>query len=242
MSDDRLGLRIRAIFEASDGTYGSPRVHGVLVGTGTRVSPKRVARLMREMGLKARSAKVYRKTKGINAFFAHVPNRVIDKTTTSTDQIWVADVTYLKAAGRWHYLAVVMDRHSRRVIGWRMGPRRDLKLTMGALSDAVKRRRPQPGTLLHSDRGAEYAAYTYRTKVAAAGLIQSMNRPGRITDNSFIESFFHSLKSEATHAIVFPDDRSLTVTVTRFIHRYNRSRVHSSLGYKSPIDYERRLA
>ena len=242
VQDDRLATRIRAIFDVSGGTYGSPRIHEALASAGIRVSRKRVVRLMQDMGLKARSAKVYRKTKGIKSFFAHVPNQVIDQTTTTTDQIWVADVTYLRAAGHWRYLAAVMDRHSRRVIGWRLGPRRDLKLTIGALSDAIKRRHPLQGTLLHSDRGAEYAAYTYRIKVAAAGLVQSMNRPGRITDNAFIESFFHSLKSEATHAIAFEDDESLRVAVTRFIRRYNRSRLHSSLGYMSPIDYERQLA
>lgn len=242
VEDDRLARRIEAIFEASEGTYGSPRIHRALRQAGTNVGCKRVVRLMRERGLKARSAKVYRRTPGTKRFFDAIPNRIVDLETTSTNQLWVGDVTYLKVCGKWRYLAVVMDRHSRRVIGWKLGEHRDLKLTLGALAVALRNRKPVNGLIFHSDRGVEYSGYPYRTRLASNGIIQSMKRPTEITDNAYIESFFHSMKSEATHGLIFDDDPSLIAVVGKYIRRYNRSRLHSSLDYVSPIDYERRTA
>ena len=135
--DERLRGRIGAIFLASEGTYGSPRIHEALQQAGVRVGCKRVARLMREDGLKARSSRIYRRMPGTRRFFGEIPNRVLEMTTRRPGQIWVGDVTYLKCGGAWRYLAVVMDRHSRRVIGWCLNIRRDLGLTMAALNAAV---------------------------------------------------------------------------------------------------------
>lgn len=151
--DERLRVRVGAIFEASEGTYGSPRIHEALRQAGVRIGCKRVARLMREAGLKARSARIYRRMPGTRRFFGDVPNRVLEVETRRADQIWVGDVTYLKVGKVWRYLAVVMDRHTRRVLGWRLGERRDLRLTMGALNRAVTRRRLSSGLIFHSDRG-----------------------------------------------------------------------------------------
>jgi putative transposase len=240
--DERLLKRIRAVFEASAGTYGSPRVHAVLRQAGLRLGRKRVARLMRSGALKARSARIYRRTPGTARFYSGIANHVLGITTTAPGQIWVADVTYLRSAGRWRYLAVVLDRHSRRVLGWSLRPRRDLALTRAALNRALLRQRPQPGLIFHSDRGVEYSAYAFRARLAALGITQSMKRPREITDNAFIESFFHSMKSDVIHGVTFDDDHSLNLAVRRYIRRYNRSRLHSSLGYLSPIDYERNAA
>jgi transposase InsO family protein len=240
--DERLLERIRAVFDASEGTYGSPRVHAALRQAGLRLGRKRVARLMRSAALKARSARIYRRTPGTRRFFAGIPNRVLGMNTTAPGQIWVGDVTYLRSAGRWRYLAVVMDRHSRRVLGWSLRLRRDLTLTRVALSRALHRHRPQPGLIFHSDRGVEYSAYAFRARLAALGITQSMKRPREITDNAFIESFFHSLKSDVIHGYTFDDDRSLENVVQRYVRRYNRSRLHSSLGYRSPVDFERNAA
>ena len=135
-----------------------------------------------------------------------------------------------------------MDRHSRRVLGWTLGCRRDLPLTLAALHRAVLRRRPAPGLIFHSDRGVEYSAYAYRTRLAALGIVQSMKRPREIGDNAFIESFFHSMKDDAIHGHVFATDHALRAAVCQYIRRYNRTRIHSSLGYRSPIDYERIVA
>ena len=240
--DERLSAWIAAVWRASDGTYGSPRIHEALRQAGLAVGRKRVARLMRDVGLKARSARIYRRTTGTRTFFAGVPNRILGRETTAANQIWVGDVTYLRCGQRWRYLAVVMDRHSRRILGWSLGGTRDLSLTLDALNRAVRRQRSLAGLIFHSDRGSEYAAYAYRTRLAALGITQSMKRPREIGDNAFAESLFHTLKADAIHAHTFENDRQLQTTVRAYIHRYNRTRLHSSLGYRSPIDYERAAA
>jgi len=240
--DERLSVRIQAIFGASEGTYGSPRIHAALHQAGFRVGCKRVARLMRQVGLKGPAARIYRRTGGTRTFFAAIPNRVVDLETTAPNQIWVGDVTYLKSAQGWRYLAVVMDRHSRRIPGWSLGPRRDLTLTLTALQRAVRRQRSIRELIFHSDRGAEYAAYSYRARLAALGITQSMKRPRELGDNAFIESFFHSMKADAIHARRFDHDGALQTAVSAYIRRYNRSRLHSGLGYRTPIDYERLAA
>lgn len=240
--DERLLNRIRAVFEASDGTYGSPRIHAALVGAGLSVGRKRVSRLMRSAALIARSARIYRRTPGTARFFTGIPNRVLGLETTATGQIWVADVTYLRSAGRWRYLAVVLDRHSRRVLGWSLRPRRDLSLTRAALNRALAQSRPSPGLIFHSDRGVEYSAYAFRARLAALGITQSMKRPREITDNAFIESFFHSMKSDVIHGNTFADDRSLHRVVRRYVRRYNRTRLHSSLGFQAPLAFEHNAA
>ena len=135
-----------------------------------------------------------------------------------------------------------MDRHSRRVLGWALGARRDLALTLAALNRALLRRHPASGLIFHSDRGAEYSAYAYRARLAALGITQSMKRPREIGDNAFIESFFHSMKADVIHGRRFADDHALLAVVATYIPRYNRRRLHSSLGYRPPIDYERRAA
>ena len=234
--------RIRAIFEASEGTYGSPRVHAALQQAGLRVGRKRVARLMRSAALKARSARLDRRMPGTRRFFGDVPNRVLELKTSAPDQVWVGDVTYLKSGGRWSYLAVVLDRHSRRVLGWSLSFKRDLSLTLSALNCALPGRRLQPGLIFHSDRGVEYSGYAFRARLAALGITQSMKRPREITDNAFIESFFHSMKSDVIHGRTFDNHHALYRTISQYVRRYNRTRLHSSLGYRSPVDYENAAA
>jgi putative transposase len=191
---------------------------------------------------KARSARIYRRMPGTRRFFGDIPNRVLELNTSAPDQVWVGDVTYLKSGGRWSYLAVILDRHSRRVLGWSLGLKRDLRLTLSALNCALPRRRLQPGLIFHSDRGVEYSAYAFRARLAALGITQSMKRPREITDNAFIESFFHSMKSDVIHGRTFPSHHALRKTISRYVRRYNRTRLHSSLGYRSPIDYENAAA
>jgi transposase InsO family protein len=137
---------IRGLFEQSRGTYGSPRIHRALVAAGERVSRRRVERLMREAGLRARAMTLYRRIPGLHGFFTSIPNRQLDGLATRPDQVWVGDITYLKVAGAWRYLAVVMDRYSRRVLGWSLGPQKDARLTLRALNHAVAHRRPRPGS------------------------------------------------------------------------------------------------
>lgn len=236
--DATLQVHIRRIFMASRGCYGSPRVHAVLQADGITVSNKRVARLMREAGLKARSARLYRRHAGQKAFYASVPNHQRRAVADGPNRVWVGDVTYLKVREGWRYLAVVLDRFSRRVVGWALGVRRDVSLTLAAFNQAVQARRPSPGLVFHSDRGSEFGSHAFRDRLKAAGVTQSMNRPRHVTDNAVMESFFKSMKSDVYHGQRFTDDHALHRMVRTYLPYYNRHRLHSSLGYRSPIQFE----
>jgi transposase InsO family protein len=230
------------MFDRSRGTYGSPRIHQALRAAGTRVSRRRVERLMREAGLRARAAKLYRAIPGLHAFFRSIPNRQLDRLATGPDQAWVGDITYLKVGGTWRYLAVVMDRYSRRIVGWSVGRHKDARLTLAALNHAVVNRRPRPGILFHTDRGIEYAAYAFRARLAALGFVQSMNRPREVTDNAHMESFFHSMKTDVIHGVTLASPDDVGRLMRSYLPYYNRVRLHSGLGYCSPVDYEARRA
>ena len=130
-----------------------------------------------------------------------------------------------------------MDRYSRRIVGWSLGRHKDAGLTLAALNHAVVNRRPRAGLLFHSDRGSEYAAYAFRARLAALGFVQSMNRPREVTDNAHMESFFHSMKTDVVHGVSLGRDE-LVPLLRSYIPYYNRIRLHSGLGYRSPIDYE----
>ena len=241
-ADEQLIEQVRRVHQSSRGTYGSPRVTGQLQRDGVAVGRRRVARLMRLTGLQGRSARLYRRAKvGQRAFFASVPHRLEDLPQT-TNQVWVGDVTYLRVAGQWRYLATVMDRHSRRVVGWSLGRRRDAALTSQALRQAVRNRTPQPGLVFHSDRGIEYAAFDYRRQLDRRGILQSMNRPGKMNDNAHIESFFHSMKTEELYGKSFTTDEQLRYTLTSYVAFYNQQRLHSALRYLPPAVFEQREA
>lgn len=238
--DARLTERIRQIHAQSRGNYGSPRVARQLQREGVMVGRRRAARLMREAGLQGRSARRYHRSMvRQRAFFTSVPNRQRTQVARAPNQIWVGDVTYLKVAGQWRYLAVVMDRHSRRVLGWSLSARRDAALTAAALRHSVRKRGPTPGLLFHSDRGIEYAAFDYRDQLAQFGILQSMNRPGKMNDNAHMESFFHSLKAEDLHGRRFDSDRHLRQALQSYIAFYNRQRLHSALCYLAPAAFEK---
>ena len=166
--------------------------------------------------------------------------RQLDRLATAPDQVWVGDITYLKVGRTWRYLAVVLDRYSRRVLGWSLSATKDARLTLAALNHAVLHRRPRPGVIFHSDRGVEYAAYAFRERLAALGFVQSMNRPREITDNAHMESFFHSMKSDTVHGVTFAHEVELAHVLRSYIPYYNSVRLHSGIGYASPVNYEAR--
>ena len=238
--DRELLGRIQKIYAASQGSYGAPRIQRALGAAGIRVGCKRVARLLREAGLKARAVKIYHANPGTHEFFESIPNRVHGLAVSTADQVWVGDITYLRLNGSWRYLAVVMDRYTRRIVGWALGTNKDVKLTLRALKNAVSKR--GKSSIFHTDRGIEYAAYEFRTRLAALGIAQSMNRPGKPTDNAHMESFFHSMKSDVIHAVSFNSEQQLRKVIRDYINFYNGRRLHSALGYRPPIDYERRAA
>jgi putative transposase len=240
--DAALLKRIQAIHAQSRGTYGSPRVHALLTREAVPVSRKRVARLMRVNGLKARANRIYRRYPRYAGHAVGIPNRSRERVIDAPNQVWVGDITYLSVAGRWRYLAVVLDKYSRRVIGWRVGKRKDPSLTIGVLNDAYRARRPTAGLIFHSDRGAEYGAYAYRDRLTELKIVQSMNRPKTMGDNANMESFFHSMKSDIYHGRRFTRDDELLSALADYMPRYNTHRMHSALGHRSPVDYERLAA
>ena len=235
-----LAERIRAVHQQSRGTYGSPRIYQALRQGGHCVGENRVARLMRAHGIKARVATIRYTNPALQRFYGLIPNEQLEVRLERPDQVWVGDITYIKVGLIYRYLAVVMDKFSRRVIGWSYGPRKDVRLTLKALERAVRSRRPPRGVMFHTDRGIEYAAGAFKHRLSELGFIQSMNRPGKVTDNAFIESFFHSMKSEVFHGYRFTEDRAVREVLTHYLPFYNRDRLHSSLDYASPAAFEKR--
>ena len=237
-----LVQQITQIHQASRCLYGSPRVHRELKTKGICVGENRVARLMRVHGIRARVATLRYTVPKLKRFFGSLPNRQYEHPATAPNQVWVGDITYLKVGTIYCYLAVVMDRCSRRIVGWAFGRQKNVVLTLRALNHAVGNRRPPPGLIFHTDRGIEYAANAFRERLAQLKITQSMNRPGKVTDNAFMESFFHSMKSETIHGCTFTEDGQILSVLRSYFPFYNRSRIHSSLNYVSPATYEQLLA
>ena len=171
------------------------------------------------------------------------PNRLAEQPPPSRpDQVWVSDVTYIPTQEGWLYLAGVLDRCSRRLVGWAMGATLDAALPVAALRMALRQRRPAPGLIHHSDRGVQYASGAYRDLLAAHGLVASMSRRANCYDNAAMEAFWSSLKNELIHRRTFATRAEARTAIFDYIEGfYNRSRLHSALGYKSPLDYESAL-
>ena len=221
--------------------YGSPRLHEELVAAGQRCSRRRVARLMRTAGLRAKAVRGYRAKAGIRARFGQHPNRVWETHVDRVNRLWVGDITYLRLATGWRYLAVVLDHHSRRVLAWTLSRRRTARETCRVLARALKRRRPPRGLIFHSDRGTEYMGAAFCAFVARHGLQQSASVRGP-SDNARAESFFHSLKAELTRGVIFPTEIALRRALAAYIRYYNTHRLHSALGYQTPVAFEGRAA
>ena len=234
--DRILSTEIITLFTTHAQRYGSPRIHRLLVRAGWRVSRRRVARLMRAAGLRAKAVRGYRPKARLNRRYAQHPNRLWTTAVTRPNQVWVGDLTYFRVASSWRYLAVVMDQYSRRVLAWSLTRRRTARVACAVLTRAA-RTRASVGVIFHSDRGSEYMGEPFCTHVARLGFLQSASARGP-GDNSHIESFFHSLKAELTRGVVFPTEQTLRRALHRYMRYYNGTRLHSALGYRSPIAFE----
>jgi putative transposase len=233
--------RIRTVHRQSRDIYGSPRVYQVLRTAGYGVGKHRVARLMRLERLRGRAARRFRciATRP-SADLPAAPNRLQRQFhADAPNRLWLADITQVRTREGWLFLAILLDAFSRRIVGWATSPRPEQALALEALRSAVSRRRPAPGLLHHSDRGGPYGSANYQELLDRHGIVCSMSRPGNCLDNAPAESFFHSLKTEWLYHFTFYSRAQARSFAFDYIEGfYNRTRLHSALGYRSPDQYE----
>jgi putative transposase len=238
-ADIGLGHAIRVVHATSGGRYGSPRVHRAVRADGHAVGRNRVMRLMRAAGLRARPRRRFRVTTDSRHALA-VPTNLVQRQfrPAAPNQIWAADITYLDTADGWLYLAVILDLFSRRVIGWAVRRTLHTDLVSAALHLALGRRHPAPGLIHHSDRGVQYASAAYQQLLARQGIVPSMSRRGDCWDNAVVESFFSTLKHELDPRR-WPTETAATAALAVYIDGfYNPVRLHSTLDYQPPNDFE----
>lgn len=240
-SNRALLTEIRIVFDRSRQTYGSPRMTEELNDSGLFCSQNRVARLMRLSGIRAIGKRKYRVTtdsKHNHPVAENLLNRDFD--VDHPNEVWLSDITYIWTSEGWLYLAGVIDLYSRMLVGWSMGPRVKAELTLEALRQAIARRNVRPDLMHHSDRGGQYAATEYQKLLKKTKMICSMSRKGDCWDNAPMESFFATLKTELVYREQFKTRKEAKAKIFEYIEVfYNRQRRHSSLGNKSPVDFER---
>jgi putative transposase len=239
--DDALKIAIHHAFVAGRRVYGSPRVHALLRHQGIRCSRKRVARLMQVQGLcAARRRRSKLRTTDSHHTFPIAPNLLARNfTATAPNRKWVADITGIETQEGWLYLAGIVDTYSRRAIGYAMDTRRDEALVETALEMALLARRPHAGLVHHSDRGSQYTSCNYRGMLESYGMVLSMSGKGEPYDNALMESFFATLKGEWVEQHQFASIEQARSCIFEYLESfYNRQRLHSALGYRSPMVYE----
>lgn len=239
--DNELCDVITRIHRDSRETYGAPRIHAELRADGMPIGKKRVARLMRELGLEGAYRRKYRRTTVADQDAQAAPDLVRrDFAATRPDQLWVADITYVRTWQGWLYVAVVVDTYSRRVVGWSMRDDLHAELVVDALEMAVWRRKPAAGLVHHSDRGSQYTSWAIGRTLRESGILQSMGSRGDAYDNAQAESFMSTLKTELVDRRSWPTRDDARRAIFDYIEGwYNPRRRHSALGYHSPADYEK---
>jgi putative transposase len=244
-ANGELVAAIRRVHRDSGGRYGSPRVHAALQAQGRGASRGRVERLMHRHGIRAIMAPPRRVRTTDSRHTLPIAPNLIDRnfTAAAPNRVWLADITYIPTHEGWLYLAAVMDLYSRKIVGWAMRDHLRTELASTALTMAVHRQRPAAGLIHHSDRGVQYASHTYRTALAAAVMTASMSRKADCFDNAPMESFFHTLKTELVHHRQYATRTEAQRDIFAFIEGfYNRTRLHSAIGYITPIEMEQKTA
>ena len=237
--DEQIRREMRQIHRSSRGSYGRPRIHAELRARGRKVGAKRLRRLMVEEGLRGRGRRPrLRREPGAPS---EPSENILDRNfeVNEPNRVWLGDITFIEVAGVFWYLAVIIDLYSRRVVGWHLANHADAGIVVKPLRNAVKRRRPGRGTLLfHSDRGFHYRSARFRGLLKVHGIAQSMSRHGNCWDNAPMESFFASVELECLDLDNWISGEQLHAAIARYIHYYNNQRSHTSLGYRSPAQYE----
>jgi transposase InsO family protein len=237
----QLREQILIIYQHSRQTYGSPRIQEALAKAGRAHGRNRIARLMRQQGLCGRTRRRFRvMTTDSHHDYPIAPNRLADlPTPTAPNRIWVADITYIPTAEGWLYLAAIMDLCSRRIVGWAMDQTIHTQLVLSAWNMALTQRQPASKLILHSDRGCQYASAEFRRALAQTHTLASMSRKACCYDNAAMESFWSTLKLELVYRSEFHTRAQARQAIFDFIETfYNRTRLHSSLNYLSPVDFE----
>ena len=233
----KITKRIHEIFLSSRRLYGSPKITQVLRNEGVRVGQKTVAHIMRECGLRSRTVRKYKAT--TNSKHNHpVHDNVLNQTFQAQrpNQVWMTDITYVWTEEGWLYVASVMDLYTRKIVGWKADSRMTKELVIDALEQAYQREKPAAGLLHHSDRGSQYASKEYQDKLKEYKMVGSMSRKGCCYDNACIESFHSVIKRELIHLQKYRTRAKAKRDIWEYIERwYNRRRIHSSIGYKTPV-------
>jgi putative transposase len=234
-----LGL-IREVHNGSRNTYGSPRITDALNEHGIACGKNRVARIMRDSGIRVKIKRRFKRTTDSAHGYPVAPNLLIENK--QTERLWVSDITFIPTREGWLYLSAVMNVRTRKIVGFSMKDELSQELVMAALKQALDSNPPEEGLVHHSDRGRQYATYAYQGILQKYNILSSMSRKGHCYDNAYMESFFATLKKDLVHTEKYQTREEASISIFEYVEVfYNRIRKHSALGYKSPVQYEKAL-